>query len=77
MNRFSDICFKEVVRLDDGAMMGRIGDAEIENGRIRAVVLSGRLRLFGLLGREPEKTIPWELVKKIGKDVIFVKFSGI
>ena len=77
MNRFSDICFKEVVRLDDGAMMGRIGDAEIENGRIRAVVLSGRLRLFGLLGREPEKTIPWEIVKKIGKDVIFVKFSGI
>ncbi len=77
MNRFSDICFKEVVRLDDGAMMGRIGDAEIENGRIRAVVLSGRLRLFGLLGREPAKTIPWELVKKIGKDVIFVKFSGI
>ena len=77
MNRFSEICFKEVVRLDDGAVMGRIGDAEIENGRIRAVILSGRLRLFGLLGREPEKTIPWELVKKIGKDVIFVKFSGI
>ena len=77
MNRFSEICFKEVVRLDDGAVMGRIGDAEIENGRIRAVILSGKLRLFGLLGREPEKTIPWELVKKIGKDVIFVKFSGI
>lgn len=75
MHRFSEMCFKSVVRLDDGACLGRIGDVEIERGSIKAIVIPGKMRFFGLLGRDPEKIIPWELVKSIGKDVILVRFS--
>ncbi len=75
MYRYSELCRKRVVKLEDGEQIGRIGDIETENGRITAIVIPGKYRLFGLLGRAPETVIPWELVKPVGKDVIILKFS--
>ena len=36
------------------------------------VVLHGRARMFGLLGRDDDLFIPWAAVKTIGTDVIMV-----
>ena len=33
----------------------------------------GRLKLFGLLGREEDITIPWKEIEKVGEDVLLVR----
>ena len=39
----------------------------------RALVVPGRRRFFGLLGREEDKVIPWGAVKRFGEDIILVE----
>ena len=45
---------KEVINVKDGGRMGFVGDVEVDVGeaKLTAVVVLGRLRLFGLLGRD-------------------------
>ena len=65
---------KEVINIHDGSRYGYVGDLEIETetGRVRALIVPGRLRLLGLLGREPEQVFPWEAVRRFGEDIILV-----
>ena len=76
--RIYDLGSREVINLQDGARLGYVGDVEvdIETGTVRAIVIPGKLRLFGLLGREEDKIIPWSAIEKIGKDILLVR-SGI
>ena len=57
---FRELCSKEVVQLKDGACLGRVDDAELDadTARIGSLLLLGRPRLFGLLGRDETLTIP-------------------
>lgn len=73
--RILDMGYKEVIDLRDGARLGYVGDVEIdtETGRVQSMVIPGRLRLFGLLGREAERVVPWEDIEKIGEDIILVR----
>jgi YlmC/YmxH family sporulation protein len=72
--RIAQLRCKEVISLSDGSRFGYVGDMEIdlESGQVRALVVPGRLRLFGLLGREEERRIPWEAVHLFGEDIILV-----
>ena len=65
---------KEVVGVSDGTRYGFVGDVEMEldNGRVSALIVPGRLRLFGLLGREQDLYLPWEGVSRFGADLILV-----
>ena len=58
---FRELCSKEVVQLKDGACLGRVDDVELDadTARIGSLLLLGRPRLFGLLGRDETLTIPW------------------
>ena len=51
--RLFELGCKEVVCLSDGARLGFVRDAEIdlETGRVTALIIPGRLRWLGLLGR--------------------------
>ena len=40
---------------------------------MKALVVPGRLRFFGLLGREEDKVFPWESVRRFGEDIILVE----
>ena len=73
--RIADLRYKEVVSVTDGSRFGFVGDMEVdlESGRVQALVVPGRLRLFGLLGREEERRIPWEMVRRFGEDIILVE----
>ncbi len=42
---------------------------------LTAVVVYGRLRLFGLLGREPDFVIPWKDIELIGDDTVLVNWQ--
>ena len=73
--RIADLRCKEIISINDGTRYGFVGDVEVEldTGRIRALVVPGRLRLFGLLGREEDTAIPWGDIEKIGTDVLLVR----
>ena len=72
---FRELCSKEVVQLKDGACLGRVDDVELDadTARIGSLLLLGRPRLFGLLGRDETLTIPWADIERIGLYAILVR----
>ncbi len=76
--RVTDLRYKEVISVADGTRFGYVGDLELdmESGRATALVIPGRRRLFGLLGREEDRLIPWEAVRRFGEDIILVEETG-
>lgn len=73
--RVSELRYKEIINVSDGSRYGWVGDVEVdlESGQVRALVVPGRLRLFGLLGREEDQVFPWEAVRRFGADTILVE----
>ena len=77
--RMQELRAKEVINLNDGASFGYIDDmlVDTESEKVLALVIGGRLRLFGLLGREEEILIGWEKVESIGRDTILIRADVI
>ena len=72
--RFSELCNKEVIDVSDGRRLGYVRDAALDGcGRITALIIPGRRRLFGLLGREDDIIVPWQRIACIGEDLILVQ----
>ncbi|MCI6256927.1 MAG: YlmC/YmxH family sporulation protein [Clostridiales bacterium] len=73
--RVADLRCKEVISITDGKRYGYVGDVEIdlESGRLLALVVPGRLRFFGLLGREEDRLFPWDCIRRFGEDIILVE----
>lgn len=72
--RFGQLRLKEVIGIEDGSRFGYVGDLELDpdSGQVQALVIPGRLRLFGLLGREEDVVIPWDRVRRLGEDTVLV-----
>lgn len=73
--RVTELRCKEIIGLGDGTRYGYVGDVELdwETGQVLALVVPGRLRLLGLLGREPERIFPWAQVRRVGTDIVLVE----
>ena len=73
--RLTELRYKELIDIRDGTRYGCVGDVELDTatGQVRALVVYGRLRLFGLLGREEDVVFPWSSVKRFGEDIILVE----
>lgn len=63
---------KDVIQMKTGENLGRIDDIVFEEAQITKVILRGRPRMFGMLGRDDDLVIPWAAVKSIGADVVMV-----
>ena len=74
-SRITQLRNKEIIDIRSGCRYGYVGDLEIdlETGRVHALVVPGRLRLFGLLGRERERVFSWNAVRRFGEDIILVE----
>jgi YlmC/YmxH family sporulation protein len=72
----TDLRRKEVINVRDGLRIGFVSDVEVDlcNARLVAIIIYGKLKFFGLLGREEDIIIRWEYVEVIGKDTILVNF---
>ncbi len=72
--RISELRDKQVVCVDSGITLGPVCDVEIDtsSGRLIALVIFGRSRCFGVLGREDDIIIPWNEIKVIGPDTVLV-----
>ena len=69
-----DLRNKEVINVRDGSRMGYVCDLELDTAAaaLTALVVYGKLRLFGIFGREPDLVIPWDKVGLIGDDTVLV-----
>ena len=69
-----ELCEKEVVQLEQGVCLGRADDLEFDpaTAQLQSLILLGRPRLLGLLGRDESLTIPWREIETIGTDAILV-----
>ena len=70
----SELRDKEVIDISGGSRFGYVGDVEVdlETGEVPQLIVPGRLRLFGLLGRWEDAVFPWSSVRRIGADTILV-----
>ena len=74
--RMYDLRQKEVINLSDGTRYGFVSDLEIDTaGKIQAIIIPGPGRVLGVFGREQEYRIEWEMIQKIGDDIILVECS--
>lgn len=74
MVSLSLLCQKDVINISTGQNIGRVDDIEFcrENAVVQYLVIFGRPKLFGLLGRGQDIRIAWEDVVIIGKDSVLV-----
>jgi YlmC/YmxH family sporulation protein len=76
--RVIDMRHKEVISIKDGTRLGCVCDIEIDttDARVIAIVVYGRLRCFGLFGREDDMIIKWKDIEVIGDDTILVNYNA-
>ncbi len=76
--KISELQAKDVVNIADGRKLGQIYDLELDlrRGVIRAIVIPGESKWFGLVSGGHEWVIPWRQIVKIGSDVILVRLDG-
>lgn len=72
--KVTELRHKEVINSTNGCRIGFVDDVEVntEDAKVVAVIIFGRLRLFGLLGRGEDIVIKWENIQLIGEDTILV-----
>lgn len=72
--RLNDLKNKYVINVRNGSRLGTVYDVEIDtaSATVRALVIRGRWRFFGLLGREEDVFIKWSDIEVIGEDTILV-----
>ena len=71
---FRELSKKEVVQLKEGACLGRIDDMVIdpETARVEKLLMLGRPKLCGLLGRDETLVIGWDEIQKIGANALLL-----
>ena len=75
--RVEELRSKEVVCIKDGSCLGYVCDVEVDtcSGKLDSIVIFGRPRCFGLLGRDEDIVIPWCEIDVIGEDTILVGYD--
>ncbi|MGN1370070.1 MAG: PRC-barrel domain-containing protein [Aristaeellaceae bacterium] len=71
----SELRQKDVINTRDGRSLGKVMDIEfcLCDGHITAIVVPGEFRFGHMLrGERTGIVIPWEMICKIGDDVILV-----
>jgi YlmC/YmxH family sporulation protein len=65
---------KEVINICDGMRLGCVDDVEVDTctAQLVAIVVYGKGKLFGLLGRCDDIVIGWREIEVIGEETILV-----
>ena len=72
---FSELKSREVINICTGERYGNVSDLEFDPcaGEVRAIIVPGGSRMFGLLKGREGMAIPFSKIKKLGEDVILVE----
>ena len=68
--KITDMHDKEVINVCDGSRIGCVDEVEVDTctAQITAIVICGRNKLFGLLGREEDIVIHWKDIEVVGEE---------
>lgn len=79
MVKISDLRMLDVINVGEGKRLGMIKDIELdlENGKIKAIVLPGNTRAFNLFSKSDEVVVQWDKIVRIGVDVILVDLNPV
>lgn len=79
MVSLSVLCEKDIISVSTGQNIGRADDIEFseKTATVENLVVFGRPKLFGLLGRGKDIRIPWNDVITVGMDVILINSREI
>lgn len=79
MVSLSVLCEKDIISISTGQNIGRADDIEFseKTATVENLVVFGRPKLFGLLGRGKDIRIAWADVITVGKDVILINSPEI
>lgn len=74
--RINDFRYKDVVCVKDGIRLGYVGDVELDTktAQLISIVIFGKYRCFGLLGKDDDIVIAWDDIDIIGEDTILVNY---
>ena len=74
MVSLSVLCEKDIISISTGQNIGRADDIEFDekSATVQNLVVFGRPKLFGLLGRGKDIRIAWKNVMTVGRDVILI-----
>lgn len=66
---------KDVINISDGTNYGKVCDMEFDTktATLLSIVVFGKRRFFGMLGRDNDIVITWDDIEIIGQDTILVK----
>ncbi|HBQ86207.1 MAG TPA: YlmC/YmxH family sporulation protein [Syntrophomonas sp.] len=74
--RLNDLIGKEMVNIYDGMRMGTVGESDMmvddQTGHIISIILPNRGNVLNFWADRQKMVIPWEAVKKVGREVIVV-----
>lgn len=74
---FSNLKNKEIINLKTGLKLGYVDDIELDTvtGEIISLIIYGRQRALGIMGRDEDIIIKCSDIHLIGEDTILVSFS--
>lgn len=72
--KITDIKNREVIHVRTGCRLGYVNDFEVDttNALLLGIIIFGKLKFFGLFGREDDLFIRWDEIRVIGDDTILV-----
>lgn len=75
--RMSELQRKDIININDGRIIGRIIDAEINNedGSLIGLIIEKNKYIRNIFSSESDLTVKFEQIKKIGGDVILVDLT--
>ena len=75
--RIVELKNKEVICIRDATRLGFVNDVEIDTctGKIVSIVIYGKPRFFGFMGKEDDIIVDWDCIEVIGDDTILVSYN--
>ena len=72
--RITDLRHKEVINSCNGCRIGFADDIEVDTvtSQVKSIIVYGRPRCMGILGKNEDIIIPWSDIELIGEDTILV-----
>ena len=69
---------KEVIDINNGERLGYIDDVRIDlrTSSVEALLIYGRVRFFGVFGKEDDVLIPCGDIRVVGSDVVLISRSS-
>ena len=75
--RIVELKNKEVICIRDATRLGFVNDVEIDTctGKIVSIVIYGKPRFFGFMGKDDDIIVDWDCIEVIGDDTILVSYN--